>query len=147
MVKPSGFVVIVTLASAATVLVSSVPVRDEHLMALVSGALQLAFLSLWTLGAIPLAFAMPRLRASFFGRTWRVPSDAFLLPRWIIRFVIGAIIGQVAGLLVVAVVRDYRLFWFAGSLTLVGAAFCAGARGRLKNRPYAEFTMSWWRWR
>jgi hypothetical protein len=145
MVKPRGFLILVARASAATGLVSFVSVPDEHLMALVSGGLQLKFLSLWTLGTIPLAFAIPRLRASFFVGASHFPSDTYAFPRWTVLFVIGGVIGQVAGLFVLAVVRDHRLFWLAGSATLVGAAFCAGARGRLKKHPNTEFTMPWWR--
>jgi hypothetical protein len=147
MMKLSGLEIGVALAVAATALVSSVWVPYEHLTALVSDDVGLAFFSAWTLAAIPLAFAMPRLRASFFGCGWRVPSDTYVLPRWVVRFFIGAIIGQLVGFLVLASARDDRLFWPAGSTTLIGAAFCAGARGRLKKHPGTEFTMPWCRLR
>ncbi|MHB1037056.1 MAG: hypothetical protein ACYC35_20525 [Pirellulales bacterium] len=147
MMKPSGLEIGVALAVAATALVSSVWVPYEHLTALVSDDVGLAFFSAWTLAAIPLAFAMSRLRASFFGRAWRVPSHTFVLPRAVVRLCIGVIIGQLVGFLLLASARDHRLFWLAGSTTLIGAAFCAGARGRLKKRPSTEFTMPWCRLR
>ena len=138
--------ILVALASAATEIVSSVSAPDNQLTP-PSGGIEQTFWSLWTLAAIPLAFAMPRLRASFFGWGLHVPSYTYALPRWMVRCCIGAMIGQAAGLLVLVVARDYRVLWLAGSLTLIGEAFRARARGRLKKHPSTEFTMRWWRCR
>ncbi len=102
------------------------------------------FVLAWMLAAIPLAFVLPRLRAAFLGRLRRVPSDAHPLPRWLVRLLLGAAIGQSVGVSMLGVVEDHRLFWFAGSLAMIAAAFCAGAWPRLAKHPRTEFATRWW---
>jgi hypothetical protein len=106
----------------------------------------LRFFGIWTLGSLPLAFFMPRVRANFFGRSWHVPSQAYVMPRWIIRLAIGALLGQIVGLLLYAVIWNLRVFWIAASDTLILVAFCAGAWRRLSQHPCTEFTMPLFRW-
>ena len=145
MLKLDRLAILVAVVSVAIVLASFVFASSEMvLMVLLTDRMEITFLSIWTLAAIPLAYAMPRLRVGFFGRMWQVPSGTYLLPRWIVRLGIGATIGQVAGILLLAILGDYRLFWLAGSLALVNGAFCAGALQRLKKHPRTEFTMRWW---
>ena len=144
-VKLDRFAVLVALVTAAMVLASSVwTPAGMQVTKFVEGTLDRVFLCIGTLGALPLAFAMPRLRASFYGRMWRVPSSTYVLPRWIVRFGIGGTFGQVVGFFVLAIAQDHSIFWLVGSTALVCGAFCAGAWPRLKKDPRAEFTMRWW---
>ena len=53
---------------------------DPALTLLVADRVSLTFLAIGTLGAVPLAFAMPLVRGRFFGRMWRGPRLAFILP-------------------------------------------------------------------
>lgn len=150
--KLDRLVILVALVTAAMGVVTSLSVPEEmQLTRIVRDSTVLTFLSIWTLASLPLAFAMPRLRVSFFGRigrTWRLPSETYLLPRWIVRLVLGSLLGQVAAALVLAILQDPRIFWFAGSSALLSAAFSAGAWRRLKKYPRTEFNMPfsmfWW---
>jgi hypothetical protein len=145
MVTHHRLTIVLTLGTAAVVFVSFVAARNvAQWTTLAHGETPLTFLCIWTLAAIPIAFAMPRIRARFFGRMWRVPRDAYVLPRWMVCICIGAMFGQVAGFLVLTILRDYRLLGLAGSAALICGAFCAGAWRRLKKRPATEFTMRWW---
>lgn len=140
-----GFTIIFALITAAIVIVAAVLAPGElQITALVSGSIPLTFLWIWILGSLPIAFAMPRVRASFFGRMWHVPSSTYVLPRWIVRLCIAFCLGQVVGVFLLAFLQDHRLFWLAGSFALVSGAFCAGARRRLMQHPRTEYAMRWW---
>lgn len=141
--KLDGFVILVAAASAILVMVEGGwPTASDRSEFMNSRALP--FLLVWTVLAMPLSFALPRLRAGTFGRTWRVPTRAYLLPRWMVRFGLGALIGQSLALLGLALLRDHQLFWLFGSVALVSGAFCAGAWKRIRNHAGTEFTLRWW---
>lgn len=140
--------IVVALFTAALMIVSSwlSPGNTQQMIGLVDGNVPLTFLCIWTLGCLPLAFAMPRLRASFFGPQWHLPSGAYALPRWIVRFCVGAAFGQAVGFTLLAVVQDHQLIWFAGALAFIGVALWAGARARLREPAANDWTMPWCRW-
>jgi hypothetical protein len=77
-----------------------------------------AVLALLARPAAGFAFALPRLRVQAFGSRWRVPAQACLLPRWLIRLLLGS------------------MMMAATSLALV-----AGARKRFRTHPRTEFVM------
>ncbi len=137
--------IFVTLVISAAVIVTALLAPgDMQITKLVSGPAPLTFFCISTLGSLPIAFAMPRLRVSFFGRMWHVPSSTYVLSRWIVRLCIGASLGQVAGFVVLAILQDHRLFWLVGSFALISGAFCAGASRRFRQHPKTEFVMRWW---
>lgn len=133
----NAFLIIVALAQAAIVFVSTIvtPSPVAHLWEFLDNRLFLMMLGICTVVSIPFAMAMPRSRAGFFGRRWGVPSGTYTMPRWMVRFIIASLFGQVVGCLLLAIVVDHRIAWFAGILAIVGGAFCAGAWGRLKKHP------------
>ena len=138
-------VVVALIAAVLTITSPRFAPREIGVMAMVDGNTDMAFFAAWTLVSIPLAFAMPRLRARFFGSGWwRVPSSTYILPQWIVRLCIGLVLGQAAGYLFLGVAADSRCLWPAASFAIIGAAFLAGAWGRLKKHPRTEFAMRWW---
>jgi hypothetical protein len=131
-------------AAAVKLVAVALPPSDPALTALVGDRGALTFLAIWTLGAIPVAIAMPLVRGRFFGRMWQDPRLAFVIPRWLVRLVAGAILGGVAASITVAVLIDYRISWLAASESLAGGGFCAGAWLRLRHRPDAEWGSRCW---
>jgi len=103
------------------------------------------FLLVWTAAAIPMAFWMPRIRASFFGRSWRVPSQAYVLPGWLISLIIAFAWGQTLAMLVLASFSTPHMFWLFASSLLITITFSAGAWHRLK-RPREEFEIPLFYW-
>jgi hypothetical protein len=129
------FTVFVALASAALAIVAALLLPgDMSIARIVDGNEALTWLGMWTLGALPIAFAMPRVRGAFFGRLRRLPSHAYVMPLWMVRLSIGTLIGQLAGCVVLAVALDHRLFWFAGAIASVGIVLWFSARPRLRER-------------
>ena len=103
-----------------------------------------AFLCIGTIGAVPLAFMMSRVKASFFGPALRVPRDTYAMPRWLIHLVMGAGMGLIVSYGVLSLAVDHRLAWLAGSFAIIFAAFFAGAWSRLKQHPKSEYEMRCW---
>lgn len=138
-------VIVLALAMAAIVIGGTLLVPgDTGIPELVNDPIGLMFFGVWTIGALPIAFAMPRLRAAFFGQL-HVPSRAYLLPRWLLRLDLGLICGLVLGYFTLAVLRDHRLFWLVGSMAAIAAAFWAGARPRLRKPYEPEWAVPYWR--
>ena len=102
------------------------------------------FLAIAALAGMPLAFAVPSLQASFMGRSWKVPSTAYVIPRWALRLFIGIVAGQALATLTLGIWSDHRLLWLLPLHLFVGGAFCIGAWRRLRKPASAEFTMPWW---
>ena len=100
-------------------------------------------IGLWAVLGMPLAFAMPLLRANFMGRYWKVPSTAYIFPRRVLRFICGALAGQMLATLILAASRDQRLFWLSLLQLLIGGAFCLGTWQRLRKPAKSEFTVPW----
>ncbi len=142
--KLDAWVVLIAVIVAASMFTAAAFAPNEIPLPAMSDDMEVMFLLAWTIAASPLAFAMPCVQASFFGRMWRVPYHAYLMPRWMIRLCIAMMAGQVAALLALAVVFNHRLFWLAGSMLLVGGVFCAGAWRRLKKPPCTEFVIRLW---
>jgi hypothetical protein len=137
--------VVATITFAVLVLMPPSPAEEEALAMLVSGHSHFPwFLALASLAGMPLAFAVPSLRASFMGRAWKVPSTAYVIPRGVLRLFIAMIAGQALATLVLGLWRDHRLLWLLPLHFLVGGAFCLGAWRRLSKPASAEFTMPWW---
>jgi hypothetical protein len=137
-------ILVVGVLTVGILLLPPAATKEMDLATFVSDGLARTLLSICTIVAMPLAFMMPRLRAGFIGRSWKVPSSTYLLPRWIVQFGIGAMLGQVIGVLVLAILKNHHLFWLAGSFSLIGGAFCAGAWRRLSKHPNTEFSTRWW---
>lgn len=108
-----------------------------------TGRVPMAFILIWTLGSMPIAFFMPRMRAGFFGRIWRVPATAYVVPRWMVRLLVGMTVGSAGGFFALAVLRDQRFYGLALSAALLAAAFIAGAWRRLGTPEKADFEMRW----
>ena len=137
--------VVATITFAVLILMPPSPAEDETLAMLVSGHSHFPwFMALATLAGMPLAFAVPSLQASFMGRAWKVPSATYLIPRGVLRLLIGMIAGQALATLALGLWRDHRLLWLLPLHFLVGGAFCLGAWRRLRKPASAEFTMPWW---
>jgi len=135
---------IATASAAVTCVVSASSPGEWDLGFLVRDTKSLSMLCFGAIVALPLAFAMPRLRASFFTRTWRVPKRTYVLSRWMIWLCIAMMVGQIVGWTTIAIVHDVRLLWLAGSSTTVALAFVAGAWRRLTQHPAIEFTLPPW---
>ncbi len=131
-------------AAALKLVAVALPPNDPPLTALVGDRVALRFLAIWTVGAVPIAIAMPLVRGRFFGRMWQDPRFAYVIPRWLVRLMAGAVIGGVAASIVAAVLIDYRIFWLAASESLAGGSFCAGAWLRLRHPSDAEWGTHWW---
>ncbi|MDZ7617224.1 MAG: hypothetical protein U1E05_09480 [Patescibacteria group bacterium] len=142
--KLDAWVILIAIVVAALMLTAAVLAPDETPLPAMADDMELVFWLAWTIAAFPLAYAMPSLQASFFGRMWGVPYHTYLMPRWMIRLCIAMMSGQVVALFALAVVCNHRLFWLAGSMLLVGGVFCAGAWRRLKKPPCTEFVMRLW---
>jgi hypothetical protein len=139
-------ILIVAGATALVDLLSADPrILESQIATLFSGQLQLVFLAGVFIVGIPTAFWMPNMRAGRMGRQWQVPSATYLLPRTIVRIMLGAMFGQSAAYLVCALRYDSRLYWDFGSSVLISSAFCVGAWKRLRRHPGLEFNMPWWR--
>ena len=137
--------IIATITFALLILMPPSPAGDEALGLLISDNSRLSwFLAFAALVGMPLAFAVPSLRASFMGRFWKVPSTAYVFPRGVLRLLVGMIAGQAIAILTLAFSRDHRLLWLLPLHILVGGAFCLGAWRRLKRPASTEFTMRWW---
>lgn len=143
MTKPIPLFIIVGLLATTLTLVSwKYATADSQLPQFLTDGPALWFLAFWTLSALPLVFWMPRIRASFFGRSWQVPSRAYVLPTWIVGLVTAFAWGHVLAMLVLAALDDSRALSLFGSSLLVATAFTAGALPRLR-RPREEFEMPW----
>lgn len=112
---------------------------------LVDNKLGVKFLGFWTLGAMAIAFWMPRARARFFVPASHLPSDTYCLPVSIVRICSPFAAGSVLGLFLLAIIQDVRILWLAGSCLVTTVAFWAGARQRL-TRLVGEFEMPWTGW-
>lgn len=132
--------------AAAWIIVTSLAAPDEMTPAFVDSRMGLLFFCAWTAGAVPFAFAMPRLRAGFFvdASRLRLPWYTYFIPHWMLRLLVVVTIGQTIGVLVLAMTDDRRMFWIAGAFGCIAAAFYAGARPRLKTGAHNEFVMPWW---
>ena len=136
---------VATITFALLILMPPSPAEEEALAMFVRGHSHFPwFLAFATLVGMPLAFAIPSLQASFMGRAWKVPSTAYVIPRGVLRLIIGMIAGQALATLVLGLWRDHRLLWLLPLHFLVGGAFCLGAWRRLRKTASAEFTMPWW---
>jgi hypothetical protein len=146
MVKVDQFIVFVAaITFAIAILMPTSPAEGEALALLVSGNSRLPwFLAFAALVGMPLAFAIPSLRASSMGRSWKVPSTTYVIPRGVLRLFIGIIAGQAIATLTLALWRDQRFLWLLPLHLLVGGAFCIGAWRRLRKPASTEFTMRWW---
>jgi hypothetical protein len=116
-----------------------------RLVDLVSDTTALVLLGIGTVVALPLAFAMPRLKAAFMGELWRAPSSTYLMPRWLIWLCLSSSLGQIIGVVAYALVHEPPLLWLGALLTCICGAFCLGAWPRLSRHAGSEFTMPWWR--
>jgi hypothetical protein len=140
-----SILVVAVITFAVLILMPPSPAEEEALAILVSGNSYFPwFLAFAALVGMPLAFAVPSLRASFMGRSWKVPSTAYVIPRAILRLLAGMIAGQAIATLTLALWRDQRLLWLLPLHFLVGGAFCLGAWRRLRKPASTEFTMRWW---
>ncbi len=146
MAKPKALsifvVLILTVLTVASTLCAPPGLSVERF---VDDELGATFLCLWTLGAMPITFWLPRVRARFFAPTSHLPSRAYLLPVVWVRICLLFAAGQVLGFSLLAVFLDIRIFWLAGSALATMVAFWAGARYRLRQ-PMAEFEIPWLRW-
>lgn len=136
------FIIVVVIAAAITLVSWQYPPEESHLQRFLADGPTLWFLGFWTLAALPLVFWMPRMRANVFGRSWRVPSRAYVLPSWLVWLILAFASGQVAGAFVLTVLVDPRIFWLFGSSLVTTIIFTAGAWHRLRH-PREEFEMPW----
>lgn len=102
------------------------------------------FLAIAILIGMPIAFAIPSLRASFMGQFWKVPSTAYVIPRGVLRVFAGMVVGQAIAFLALGLWRDDRFLWLFAQQFLIGGAFCIGAWLRFRRPPTSEFVMRWW---
>jgi hypothetical protein len=137
--------VVAAITFVVLLFMQSSPTENEALATLFSGHSQFPwFLAFATLAGMPLAFAVPSLQASFMGRAWKVPSTAYVIPRWALRLFIGIVAGQALATLALGIWSGHRLLWLLPLHLLVGGAFCLGAWRRLSKPASTEFTMPWW---
>ena len=146
MTKPIPLFILVGLIAAGVTLVSwQYPSAESHLQQFLTDGPALWFLAFLTLAALPLVFWMPRIRAGFFSRSWKVPSRAYVLPTWIVGLITAFAWGHVLAMLVLTALNDSRALALFVPSFLVAIAFTAGALHRLR-RPREEFEMPWLRW-
>ena len=137
--------VVAAITFVVLLFVQSSPAENEALAMLFSENSHFPwFLAFVTFAGMPLAFAVPSLQASFMGRAWKVPSTAYVIPRWALRLFIGIVAGQALAALALGIWSDHRLLWLLPLHFLVGGAFCLGAWRRLRKPASTEFTMPWW---
>jgi hypothetical protein len=117
--------------------------KDEAFDRVVGDPRLAGVMGLVAVAAAPFAFAIPSLRASFMGRYWKVPSTAYVYPRWVLRFLCGGLAGQFFATLAWAVCCDPRLLWLLPAQLLLVGAFCFGTWRRLRKPASNEFTVSW----
>lgn len=140
-----SILVVAAITFAVLILMPPSPAEEEALTILVSGNSYFPWcLAFATLVGMPLAFAVPALRASIMGRSWKVPSTTYIMPRGILRLLVGMIAGQAIATLAVGLWRDQRLLWILPLHFLVGGAFCLGSWRRLRKSASTESTMRWW---
>jgi hypothetical protein len=84
-----------TVAAVKLVAVA-LPPSDAAPTALVGDRAGLTFLAIGTIGATPVAIAMPLIRGRFFRRIWQAPRLAYVIPRWLVRLMAAAILCGVA---------------------------------------------------
>lgn len=99
-----------------------------EMTSLVSNPSHIASFGVWTIASLPLAFAMPLFTRAIFMQS----SYEYILPRWSLPLLLGAIVGQIIGCAVLAILlRDVRYLWFVVSFTIICIGFGAGVRRRL----------------
>lgn len=137
-------VVVAVVAFAAFLFTPLYPTGDDPIPKIIGESSRPWLVSLLAITGIPLSYAAPSLRAGHMGKYWKVPSTAYILPRWYLRMACGLITGNVAAMLVLALTRDQPLLWLLPIHFLCGAALCFGTWRRLRKPASNEFTMPWW---
>lgn len=137
-------VIVAVVAFAAFLFTPLHPAGDDTVPRIISESPRPWLMSFVGIIGLPLCYAVPSLRASSMGKYWKVPSTAYIFPRWYLRVACGMLVGQTAALLTLALTRDQRLFWLLPFQLCAAGGFCFGTWRRLRKPASNEFTLPWW---
>ncbi|MCH5375027.1 MAG: hypothetical protein JJ992_13710 [Planctomycetes bacterium] len=95
----------------------------------------------FTVLAMPFAYWLPIVRASFLGSMWHVPSQTFLLPRFLVCLIATSMIGVAIGSGLLGVWEDRRYLILGFGHMAAAVMFTISAARRFRHHPMAEFVM------